>query len=383
MFWNNYWKSILRGLRCRDMIIWTLLFPVFLSTLFFFAFSSLDKAEILDTIPVAVIEDEALNGEPYLKTMLEEISGDEGSFLDITWTDKETADKLLKKDEVEGLIAVESGLPKLAVKEQGIYQTILKQLLDRYIQIKDSIQSVIEKNPSAAWKMLQKDTESWMKDQSYINEVSLSGQEPSSSVNYYYALLAMVCLYGGCHGLAVVEALQANLSPQGARITVAPVNRGILYLSSFLAELTTQFLCMVVVFCYMQFVLKISFGGQVFPALAMCLVGSMAGIAFGALVSLPSRWKGAMKSAIVICVSMVSSFLAGLMFAGTNYVVEQKLPVLAMVNPASRIADGFYCLYYYDNYSRYFMNMGILLFMTAVMIGIVLVFARRKQYESI
>lgn len=383
MFWSTYRKSILRGLRSRDMIIWTLLFPILLATLFYFAFSRLDKAEVLDTISVAVVEDEALKGEAYLKTMLEEISKEEDSFLDITWTDGETADRLLRDGETEGVIAVENGTPKLAVKEQGIYQTILKQLLDRYIQIKDSIQSVIQKNPKAGLQMLLQDTEKWMEDRSYIREVSLSGQKPSSTVNYYYALLAMVCLYGGFHGMVIVENLQANLSPQGARTTVAPIRRGILYAASFLSELTTHFLCMAVVVCYMQFVLKISFGGRFLLVLAMCLVGSMAGIAFGALVSLPSRWKGGMKSAIVVSGSIVSSFLAGLMFSGTNYVVEQKLPLLAMINPASRIADAFYSLYYYEDYSRYLKNTGILLIMTAVMLGIVLVFARRKQYESI
>ncbi|MDO4338857.1 MAG: ABC transporter permease [Eubacteriales bacterium] len=383
MFWNIYYKSILRGLRSKDMIIWTLLFPILLSTLFYFAFSGLDKAETLDTISVAVVEDEALGSEAYLKIMLEELSREEDSLLDITWTDAETADRLLKDGETEGFISVENGEPKLTVKEQGIYQTILKQLLDRYIQIKDSIQSVIYKNPQAGLQMLFQDTEKWMEDRSYIREVSLSGQEPSFTVNYYYALLAMVCLYGGFHGMVIVENLQANLSPRGARIAVAPVRKGMLYAASFLSELTTQFLCMAVVVCYMQFVLKISFGGRFVPVLAMCLVGSMAGIAFGALVSLPSRWKGGMKNAIVVCVSIVSSFLAGLMFFGTNYVVEQKLPLLAMLNPASRIADAFYSLYYYEDYSRYFKNMGILLIMTAVMLGVVLAFARRKQYESI
>ena len=80
---------------------------------------------------------------------------------------------------------------------------------------------------------------------------------------------------------------------------------------------------------------------------------------------------------------MICSFLAGLMLEGISYQIQTHCPILALINPASRIADAFYCLYYYDNYGRFFQNIGILAVMAAVLLVIILIFERRQQYESI
>lgn len=384
MFGNIYWKYILRSVRDKELVIWTFLFPILLSTLFYFSIGSIDKAEMFTSIPIAVVADERLKKEIYLEKLLDTLSDGEDAILEIVQTkDVQEADALLRDDRVEGFITVENGAPKLYVKENGIYQTILKNILNRYIQTKDTVMAVIEKNPASALEFAKDIRENWEDMGAGIEQLQLSKEMPSSTVHYYYALLAMVCLYGGFHGVTIVSSLQANLSPQGARNTLSPGNRGILFWASYLAALTIQFICMLGALCYIRFILKINFGSQFGYALATCLAGSMVGIAFGSLISMPARWKGGVKVGIVVGVSMICCFLAGLMVGGLNYQVEENLPVLAMINPASRIADAFYCLYYYEDHVRYFRDMGILLVMTAVLLSISIVFARRKQYESI
>lgn len=390
MFGNIYGKYIIRAVRSKDMVIWTFLFPILLATLFHFALGSLEELDSFEAVPVAVVEDQELDGEIYMKRMLEELAKGESPVLDIHWAgDAGEADGLLKEEEVEGYIAIENGTPKLYVKENGISQTILKNVLDRYLQTKDTIMTMIEKNPRAALKLagevIKADSlqEEWNSSETFIQDLQLSSQKPSATANYYYALLAMLCLYGGFHGLVVVESLQANLSPQGARNTLSPGNRYKLFCGSYLGALTIQFLCVAVSMCYIQFVLKVSFGSQFGYALAAGFIGSTTGIAFGSVVALPSKWKGGVKTGVLVGVSLLCSFLAGLMVGGINYLVEEKMPVLSMLNPAARIADAFYCLYYYEDHTRYFQNMGILLVMTMIFLGICVVFTRREQYESI
>lgn len=384
MFWNIYQKYILRSLRSKEIVVWTLLFPVLLSTLFYFAFSSLDKEDMLDTIPVAVVEDSTYEEEVYMQAMMDALSEGEEPFLEITAVQtQEEADLLLKDGEVEGFISMENGNPMLSVKGKGMNQTILKNIFDRYIQTKESIMAMIRNNPQSALELGKIGEMAWAETESDIEQISLSNSKPSSVVSYYYALLAMVCMYGGFHGMLIIESLQANLSPQGARNAVSPGNKGQLFGAFYLAALTTQFVCMAVVLCFIRFVLGISFGGQFFFALLTCLMGCLVGISLGCLIALPTRWKGNMKIGMVVCVSMICCFFAGLMIGGVNYKVEKAAPILAMLNPAARISDAFYCLYYYDNYTRFFQNIGILLAMAAVMLVISLVFTRRKQYESI
>lgn len=390
MFGNIYRKYIIRAVRSQDMVIWTFLFPILLATLFHFALSSLEEENSFETVPVAMVQDQELDQAVYLKQMMESLSEGETPVLKISWAaDDEEAEELLKEEQVKGYIAVEKGVPKLYVRENGISETILKNVLDRYIQTKDTVMTMIRENPKAALALADSAAkgdgfgEMWGSSETFIQDLKLSSQKPSATANYYYALLAMLCMFGGFHGLVVVESLQANLSPQGARNTLSPGNRYKLFCASYLGALTIQFFSTAVSLCYIQFVLKVSFGAQFGYALAAGFVGSMAGIAFGSLVALPSKWKGGIKTGILIGVSLICCFFAGLMIGGINYLVEEHLPVLAMVNPAARISDAFYCLYYYEDHARYFQNIGILLAMSLVFTGICVVFIRRDQYESI
>lgn len=390
MFGNIYRKYIIRAVRSQDMVIWTFLFPILLATLFHFALSSLEEENSFETVPVAMVQDQELDQAVYLKQMMESLSEGETPVIKISWAaDDEEAEELLKEEQVKGYIAVEKGVPKLYVRENGISETILKNVLDRYIQTKDTVMTMIRENPKAALALADSAAkgdsfgEMWGSSETFIQDLKLSSQKPSATANYYYALLAMLCMFGGFHGLVVVESLQANLSPQGARNTLSPGNRYKLFCASYLGALTIQFFSTAVSLCYIQFVLKVSFGAQFGYALAAGFVGSMAGIAFGSLVALPSKWKGGTKTGILIGVSLICCFFAGLMIGGINYLVEEHLPVLAMVNPAARISDAFYCLYYYEDHARYFQNIGILLAMSLVFTGICVVFIRRDQYESI
>ena len=81
MFWNIFKKYILCSIRSKEMVIWTLAFPILLSTLCYFAFSALDKGGILDQIPVAVVENQAYKAEPYFSVMMEAFTEGDNPFL--------------------------------------------------------------------------------------------------------------------------------------------------------------------------------------------------------------------------------------------------------------------------------------------------------------
>ena len=57
MFWHNLKYEIKTVMREKDFILWMLLFPIILGTLFKVAFGSIyENAETFHTIPVAVVE---------------------------------------------------------------------------------------------------------------------------------------------------------------------------------------------------------------------------------------------------------------------------------------------------------------------------------------
>ena len=367
MFANIYVGRLKCGLRDKDTVFWTWIFPILLATLFYFSFARLDTAITFSPVSAAVVTDSAYQEAETFRQVLEEVSREgESQMLSLTCVNTvEEADQLLDSGKIDGYILVEAA-PKLVVKNDGLNQTILKSFLDQYQQTVSSMGHILEQNRGP-----------------YTEEISLTQAQPSSTVNYYYVLLAMVCLYGAFQGLVSITYLQANLSSLGARRCLAPVRKLKVVAYDLLGGFTIHSICLTIVLAYMALVLGVNFGPKTGFVLLTCIVGSLVGVSLGTLVTAATRWKESVKSAILISVTMVCCFLAGLMVTGINYAVEKSAPIVSLLNPAARIADAFYCLYYYDTYQKYFLNIGILLVMSAAMMGLAALFLRRQKYESL
>jgi len=345
--------------------------------MFFFAFTGLDTVGELKAFPMGVVNDESFKGDTAFRTALESVSGKDGLFELTVFANVAEAGKSLENGDVEGYILA-GEIPTLTVTSDGINQTIAKGFLDRYIQTKNSVVLILATNPDAA-----NDLPALLTPINYTTEISLSHNPPSNRINYFYALLAMTCMYGGFQGLITVTYLQANLSPLGARRTLSPTRRWHLVLPDLLGGITVHCFFLLTVVAYIAFVLSVDFGPQLGAVLLTCLVGSVLGVSFGAMVSAITRFKEMTKVAILLTITMLCSFLSGLMVGGINYIVAEKAPVVAWVNPVARITDAFYCLYFYDTYERFYLNIGIVLGMTAVMFLVTAIFLRRQRYESI
>lgn len=378
MFWNIYKNRIRVSLRDKDNLIWTWIFPLMMATLFFFVFTEIDNAGRFSAVPAAVVDNAAFQADTALSEAVRLVAAGEERLLDVTYVGTvEEADSLLEEGEVAGYIMLENEKPVLNVKESGLSQTILKSFLDQYQQTA-ALYRTGAANPQALQQLGE-----WQAGQAYTQAISLSGTKPSETVTYFYALLAMVCLYGGFQGMTSVIYLQANLSPLGARRSVSPIGKLRMVCYDLLGGLTVHLICVLVVMAYLVFVLRVNFVGQLVPVLLICLVGSLTGVAMGAMITSVSRLRETVKTAILVSVTLVLCFMAGLMVSGINYVIEQALPLLAWLNPAARIADAFYCLYYYDTYTRFALDICVLIGMTVVMFGISIFALRRRTYESI
>lgn len=378
MFLHIYTNRIRASLRDKDNLVWTWIFPIMMATLFFFAFSGIDSAGRFSAISVAVVNNEAFQNDTVFSMALKQVSqGGKEQLLQTTYVDNEDmAAALLGTGDISGYIIIQDNKPILSVKETGLSQTILKNFLDQYQQTAALYRSGVE------MQSMEQLLESQIR-QSYTQAVSLSGKNPSETVTYFYALLAMVCLYGSLQGMTSVLYLQANLSPLGARRAISPVGKLRMVCYDLLGGLTVHFICLMVVVIYMVLVLGVDFGSQFGLVLLVCLVGSLTGVAMGAVITAANKLRETVKTAIIIASTLILCFMAGLMVGGINYLIEQSLPVLAWLNPAARIVDAFYCLYYYDTLSRFALDIGVLLAMAAVMFGSAALMLRRKTYESI
>ena len=150
MFANIYVGRLKCGLRDKDTVFWTWIFPILLATLFYFSFARLDTAITFSPVPAAVVTDSAYQEAETFRQVLEEVSREgESQMLSLTCVNTvEEADQLLDSGKIDGYILVETA-PKLVVKNDGLNQTILKSFLDQYQQTVSSMGHILEQNPQA------------------------------------------------------------------------------------------------------------------------------------------------------------------------------------------------------------------------------------------
>ncbi|WP_434309067.1 ABC transporter permease [Hominifimenecus sp. rT4P-3] len=373
-----YRGRVIGSLRSKEMLIWTWIFPLMLASLFYFAFSELDSAEQWSTIPVGIVEDSAYQENIAFSQFIEVLSGEEGLLLAEGVDSVEEGKELLRQEKAEAILFLEDGTPKMLTRENGWNSSILKGVLDRYCQTEAAILDLIKENPENLEKISD-----LVQTEVLTEETSLTSNPPTETLGYYYALLAMVCLYGGFQGMESIYSIQANLSALGARRSLAPVKKFQMVFVDLMGGLTVHLLGLLISLAYILGILRVDFGDRLGWVVLTCLVGSMAGISFGSLIGVSTRMKETAKTAVVVAASMVCCFLAGLMVSGINYLVAIHIPILSWLNPAARISDAFRALYCYDSLGPYFVDLGVLLAITVLFFAGTAFFLRRQRYESI
>lgn len=382
MFGHVFLYNLKTLVRTKEVLFWTLLYPIALSVFFYLAFSNLSSTERFEKISVAVVKDAHFeNGTPFY-TALGSVSNLDGTaskddMFNATLTDRDTADRMLEQGEISGFIAYDGDIG-LFVGESGFKQTIVKAFLDSYRQSESTIGQIAKANPDALRGGLIADIGNRVE---YIGETP--GNNPDTTVIYFYTLLAMTCLFAATVGVGEIIKIQANLSPLAARRVVGPVRKFKVFLASVSSAALLQFLIILIVLAFVIFVLGIDFGPKTGYVILTCAAGCLTGIFFGTFVSSVVRRSEGIKYAVVISVTMVCSFLSGMMGADMKYVVQQNAPALSYINPVNLITDAFYFLYYYDGLSRYFLNIWLLLAMAAVFCLMTCLVVRRQKYASI
>lgn len=366
--------------RDKQLIFWTLMFPIVLATLFKVAFANFSSNELFKAIDIAVVNSIHYQDNTGFNAAIAQVSkeGTEKLF-NVTYTSEKNAEELLKNNKIKGYIYLNPEV-NLVVKSEGLNETMIKAFLDNYKQSASNIATIIAASPNVNHTKLIKDVTTFKE---YTKEISASKGEPNTTLNYFYALIAMTCLYGGFLGLKEITDIQGDLSKRAARINMAPVHKMKMFIYSLCAAFLIQFIVILILLGYLHFALKIDFGNQLSYILLLCFVGCATGISFGTMISALIKKSEGVKIAILISTTLLGSFLAGLNYANVKYLVEKSVPILAYINPVALITDGFYTLYYYNNHQRFFLNILILTILSIVFCLTTYFVIRRQKYASI
>lgn len=377
MLFHNIKYTFLSMIRTKEVIFWSLVFPLALTTFMYLAFGKINEVtENLETIDVAVVE--SVQNEMFDKILVE-VSNGESPLLNPMKMNSQDAVSALDGKEVDGIIHVDDTI-SLSVRENGLNATILSSFVDRYLQNEATLTQIAKNNPLA----LNSAIEALSDDTSYFKEEKLTDGNTDNLSNYFYAVFAMSCLFASFTGISSMFSIQGNLSPLGQRRCVAPTKKLHVVLTLFLTNEIVQFAIELITFAYMSLVLGLDLSNK-YPALFLLLfVASSFGLTMGMFIgSLKKPVTEGAKMGIGVAISMVLSVMADLCVSGIMNTIEHTVPIINRLNPAALISDSFYALNTYSDYSRYTSNMVNLSAMTLILFTLTILTVRRNRYASI
>lgn len=398
MFIHNFKYSLKTLFRNKMLIFWTFAFPIILGTMFNLAFSNIANSEKFDIIDIAIVKNDDFENNEAYKTVFEQLSdkSNKDQMFNTKYVSEDEAKKLLENDEIVGYMKLDGDAPKVTFVKNGTNQTIFKYVVEEVAQKSNMISNLVEnemknnvkieaenisENQIDTEEIIKKAYEIAQKDDVKLKNIS------NKNLDYmmieFYTLIAMTCLYGGILGMVAVNQNLANMTNQGKRVSVSPIKKAKLLISSLLAGYIAQLVGLTLLFIYTVFVLKVDYGNNVGLIILLSMVGSFAGLSMGVAVASVIKASDNAKSGILISITMLGCFFSGMMGVTMKYVIDKNVPIINKLNPANMITDGFYSLYYYDTLDRYYFNIISLLIFAFILIVISFFSLRRQKYDSI
>ncbi len=379
MFFHDFKYSFLLLIRNKVELFWLLAFPIILGTFFYFAFGNLyDTTERFSEIPVAVVADDSINSEAF-KAMTEMLEKADTPIIKAEYTDNDTALEMLKNGVVDAVVYADKDDVRMSVTTSEINQTIVKSIVDTFRTNRKVIADTIENDPALITSVIESMTE----QVSYNKEIDLSGGNMDFYIQYFYNLIAMICMLSCNTGLAIVVNNQANLSALGARKSVSPISNTSKLMAGFISTVCVNLIIIAIVMSYLIFILGIDFGSKIAPLFLAVFIGTIMGTSLGFFVGAFGNMKQTTKTSLLTGVSLTLCALSGLMADSLPKMINRYCPIVNKINPAAILTDCFYALNIYDTYERFGFNLIKIAAYSAVFIVCGMTMLRRKKYASI
>lgn len=377
MFFHNLKYELITSIRARDLIIWLMIFPLILGTLFKIAFGSIYENDTLfNTIPTAIVEEDGKN--EIFRSVIDSVEKSDTPLLKASYMSEDEAMKALEDDEVKGIIYVGTKL-KLTVKSNSIESTILKQFTERYTAQESVIRDTLEHDPMR----LSEVTEELSQQMTIQEDRPLTEGNTDPFTAYMYNLIAMVAMFGCITGLHIATQNQANLSELGARRNCAPTPKLITLVAGLIGSYLVQGVCVFLTITYQVLVLNVDYGSRLPLVYLGGFLGGVLGVSLGFFVGSFSSWSEGVKISVLMSLTMILCFMSGLMMGNMKSMLEMHAPIVNDLNPSAVICDSMYYLNVDAGYDRYILKLLTMLAFSVVFVIGGFLLTRRKKYASL
>ncbi len=386
MFWHNYKYALKALCKNRMLVFWTTIFPFILAILFNLAFARLHDYDVFEPFNVAVVNDEAYQNEKVFSEAFKTLGEGDEKLFNIEYTDKDRAEELLENGDVDGYVYVVDGKKKVKIKENGTNQTVLTMTTEQISQsakiIDDIAMSEIAKSAGqpvdvvAIYQNAVKvvtEAEPNVKDESHVmNVVSVE----------FYSLIAMACMQGAMLSCEMMNRCMPNITNRGKRVAIAPTRKGIIVASNLLAGYTMLFVSIIALIFFTRFILGVEYGDNIPFICLLAAIGGLTATMLGMFLSVILKTRESLKNVIIVVVTMLGSLFAG-MFGAMKMFFDEMIPIANKISPVGLITDGFYSLYYYEDMTRFYINVISLVVISILLFVFSIRSLRRQRYDSI
>ena len=369
--------EFLRIIRARDMMLWSIAFPVVLGTFMYMAFSNLGEFQGFEPIPVAiVIEAEGSMMSENFQVVVEALSGEEDSLLVPTWMNMEEANLSLNEGEIVGIYIVREDEVSLKVANQGMMQSILMMISDRFLQRQSTIENILNEaiatgRSEAEIGALMTEAISNLTAQLSINQESEISQGVLDFAEYNIMIFLVLTVFMGANfGVRKSLEFQPNRSPLAARRFASPTKKIKALIPQLIASVIMQTVYATIGLVYFKFVLGLDFGTEILLVILALLVGSTTAISMGMLLGAAiKKMELTGLEGVLTGIIMALCFLAGMMGAQFRVMVRNAVPILDKINPATMLADALYSLSSFDDYRIYIASLVGLTIATVIFLS--------------
>ena len=359
--------------KSKEIMFWSLFFPIILVSLFSLAFSNFGEHNIInDSIKVGIVG----NDKAHVVEIMEEVKYNDLNLFEAQKVSNKEGQVLLEDNEIMGLLHIDKDETfTLEVNNSNIEATILYEFLNNYQQQMILLQEQVTNNPELlvnGW--LEKVTNF----ENHVEQLYISERSNDLIIISYYSAIAMACLFGAHLSFEGIRSLYPTLSKEGARVTVSPYPKSKLILTDFCVCTLIVLFNQTILILYLDFVLGISFSDQIGSIAIIIALGSIFATAFGYVISLLAK-----SETYIAPITMLWSFLAGMMIPEIKIIIETALPIAKYLNPVALITDSFYTMFYFDDFSMIIPYLLALLVWTVACLSFAIIYLRRERYDSI
>ena len=445
--WTTFKTTVRTLLLTPSAVVWTLIFPIVLATVFNFMFEPMRSTGSVEAVDVAVVADDAWEDSPFSQVVDTLSEADEPLLAVHPVAGEKEARELIAEGSVAGAYIVDAagnegnaeqsgsdeldavdaagpadaagaasgsgtaagssdvsastpsasdaGAPRIILAPAGsgtssdasyeVNRAILESVATSYLQSEALIEDLSTHDPVA----LSDPTtiENALGLSVSVREVSLTHAQPDSMVRFYYALLGMASIFAAQLAGESVWRLQPTSSAAGARRAVSGTSRMRLLIPTIGAcwAVSTTFLA--IAFGYICLTAHIDFSGRE----GLCLVGiaasSLLSCGIGALVgALPGRMGSDSRRGILTALTCLLSLFAGVYGESTMDLadtVAHVFPAATWLNPVCLIRDLFYTVYYYDTLVPFSLRLAACAGIAVVLLAVSAACMRRSAHEHL